>query len=121
MAKGYEDYKMRHRINLWFMTLFFFDQTRVSQALAQINPSARVTRPPQASCSDEEEGQTPNLVSNESMPTAPPGPLGWFMTLCCNLLHDHCNYFQIIFVPNNIPFLENICTLYFSRPHSNKI
>ena len=55
----------------------FFGQTRVSQALAQTNPSARVTKPPQASFCRREEGRTPNLVSDESMSTAPPGPLGW--------------------------------------------
>jgi hypothetical protein len=32
---------------------------------------------PKRPSADEEEGRTPNLVSEESMPTAPPGPLGY--------------------------------------------
>jgi len=113
MAKGYEDYKMGHCINLWFMTLFFLVKPGYPRRWPRLIPRPGWQGLPKRPAADEEEGQTPNLVSNESIPTAPPGPLGWFMTLCCNLLHDHCNYFQIIFVPNTIPFLENICTLYF--------
>ena len=68
-----------------FSLFFFFVKPRYPRRWPRLIPQSGWQGLPKRPSADEEEGRTPNLVSDESMSTAPPGPLRYVFTVDCSI------------------------------------
>jgi hypothetical protein len=75
--------RIRYFYSCFHCFFFFFVKPRYPRRWSRLISQSGWQGLPKRPSADEEEGRTPNLVSDESMSTAPPGPLRYVFTVDC--------------------------------------